>query len=318
MRFDSHWRRCARATVFLPVLAVLVSLGVTCDGNGLPGGSDLTITAVPSGCGVKVSDTRTLSWVIKFTASGGDPNAGYQWFFSDGSGASGQVVVHSFDTASAEAAASFNTEDHEPVDFDVTLTNGTDSITQSFGVPMRGETDGGPEPEGDECTVDDGRRHVANGTLICYNQNPPATGPHYSAAGVSPVSPGVYVEDIASTEQYVHNLEHGSVVLLYDCGGGDCSDDLITQLNDLFDALPESPRFNEKKLVISRYSGINSSCEGTSDFPSRGQFLMIAWGVQRYFESFDMDEMINFYRRHVDHGPEDAPIPAAIHDEGGG
>jgi len=179
-------------------------------------------------------------------------------------------------------------------------------VTQKFEIPMRGVLDGGPDPAGDTCIPDEGATHVPDGTPICYDSNPPASGPHNSSA-LGPVSPGFYDEALAA-EQWLHNLEHGAVVLLFDCGGT-CSDDLKTQLQALFDSVPEEPLFNQKKMVITRYPGVPSICGTASTFPASGPFLAIAWDVQRPFASLDTVGILDFYNRHVNHGTEAAPIP---------
>jgi hypothetical protein len=301
------------------LIVVTACSGLTCDMGGIVPDEGLTITATPTGCGVKVDSSKTISWSVTFAASAAaDSNVGYQWFFSDGTSASGQIVVHSFKTASQENAAAgdpfTSTGEHDPVNFDVTLTAGSETIINTYGIPMRGTPDGGPEPDGDVCVSDEGRRHVAVGTQLCYDNNPPASGPHYSAGGVAPVQPGFYDEAL-NVEQWVHNLEHGSIVLLYDCGG-DCSDETKAQLQDLFDSVPASPRFNEKKMVITLYPGVHDACDTTSDFPSSGSFLAISWDVHRFFDSLDTDGILDFYSRHVDHGPEDEPIASGIHNGG--
>jgi uncharacterized protein DUF3105 len=292
----------------LPCVLVFSTLPVCCDGlNPLPPGA-FEILATPTGCGVKVDSTKTVSWSVTFTASGVPADALVQWSFSDGTTGNGISIVKTFKTAAQEAAdVTGNTDEHDPISFDVNATVGTDIVTRSIEIPMRGTPDGGPEPGGDTCVADEGRTHVPNGTLICYNANPPASGAHYSGGGVAPIAAGFYDEAIPS-EVYVHNLEHGCVVLLYDCAGT-CSDELKAQLQALFDSLPESPRFNEKKMVICRYDGINASCPGTLTFPASGPFLAISWDVQHAYETLDTAAITDFYNRHVDQGPEDAPIP---------
>lgn len=297
-----------RYSIFGFVALACASSGAQC-GVLFPG--QLSIEAVPTGCGTKISDTKTISWLIKFTAAGVDAGEPVEWTFEDGTSGTGRTVVKAFDTVDKESGTGnvFQTDEHDPVTFAVTVTAGGQSVTQSFEIPMRGELDGGDDPFGDSCVADDGRTHVVTGTQLCYASNPPASGPHYSEGGVAPVAPGFYDEAVA-TERWVHNLEHGSIVLLYDCDGT-CSDDLKTQLQDFFDSLPASPRFNEKKMVITRYAGVHDACGNTSTFPASGPFLAIGWGVQRSFSTLDTDGIIAFYQRHVDHGPEDAPIPTS-------
>jgi hypothetical protein len=60
-----------------------------------------------------------------------------------------------------------------------------------------------------------GRGHFAQGeTYDNYNSNPPTSGPHTAA-----VDPGVYDTPVPK-ESAVHNMEHGQVVVWYNCSGG--------------------------------------------------------------------------------------------------
>ena len=75
--------------------------------------------------------------------------------------------------------------------------------------------------------------------MIEWSSNPPATGSHYwvwarwNRAYTDPVPRG----------HYVHNLEHGGVVLLYNCPDG-CADD-IAGLQAVLDALPAESEVRE-------------------------------------------------------------------------
>lgn len=57
---------------------------------------------------------------------------------------------------------------------------------------------------------DQGRQHVALGTLFQYNSNPPTSGPHFA----TPAEWGVYREEIPD-QVLIHNLEHGGVWISY-------------------------------------------------------------------------------------------------------
>ncbi|QDV90786.1 hypothetical protein RAS2_18690 [Phycisphaerae bacterium RAS2] len=149
-----------------------------------------------------------------------------------------------------------------------------------------------PDASGDRCVPNEGATHVPVGTVVTYRTNPPASGPHYSAAGVAPVPAGFY-EDALGPERWVHNLEHGYVVVLYDCSG-DCDSAFLDDLQALFDQTPPS-QFGNKKIVITRYPGLQIP------------IMAVAWDVQRDFASFDMDGLLAFYIRRVDGGPELVP-----------
>lgn len=58
-----------------------------------------------------------------------------------------------------------------------------------------------------------GREHVAEGTTVTYNSNPPTSGPHYPV----PAAVRFYDQELRD-EQLVHNLEHGQVWISYKPG----------------------------------------------------------------------------------------------------
>lgn len=62
--------------------------------------------------------------------------------------------------------------------------------------------------------ADQGREHVATGTKVDYNSNPPTSGPHYADW----VRSGIYTEP-KDDRNLVHSLEHGYVIMSYNCGG---------------------------------------------------------------------------------------------------
>lgn len=58
-----------------------------------------------------------------------------------------------------------------------------------------------------------GRDHVPSGTPVTYNSNPPTSGPHnekWERAGI--------YDQVLPDEKLVHSLEHGYVIISYNCG----------------------------------------------------------------------------------------------------
>lgn len=134
----------------------------------------------------------------------------------------------------------------------------------------------------------EGRRHVDEGSVVEYQADPPASGDHYpvwSRYGVfeEPVNPGYWV----------HNLEHGAIVLLYACTD-DCAR-LRADIGKVHASLPDGA-FGEVKLLATPY-------EGELDTP----FMLIAWNWQEPFDEFDAGRIESFYREFLDRGPERAP-----------
>lgn len=61
---------------------------------------------------------------------------------------------------------------------------------------------------------DEGAEHVSPPERVRYDTDPPTSGAHYSLGGVAPAATGVHVEPVQD-EAFVHNLEHGHVVVQY-------------------------------------------------------------------------------------------------------
>jgi hypothetical protein len=91
----------------------------------------------------------------------------------------------------------------------------------------------------------------------------------------------------------VHNLEHGGVVILYNCTG-DCTA-VEAALWELIDSAPPEDQFNEVKILTSPNSQIESPV------------VALAWATQLNLDSADQDILLDFYKRHVNQGPELAP-----------
>ena len=74
--------------------------------------------------------------------------------------------------------------------------------------------------------------HVAIGTHVEYDSNPPSSGPHYPVwAAFQTWSAPV------AREYYVHDLEHGAIVLLYKCDTGDGCPSITAGLKSVGDAV---------------------------------------------------------------------------------
>jgi hypothetical protein len=89
----------------------------------------------------------------------------------------------------------------------------------------------------------EGWTHVPEGSAISYRNNPPASGPHY------PV--WLRYQEYASPMErgyYVHNLEHGAIVMLY---RPDTPATLVTALQDAFRGLPDDPACGHPRALLT-------------------------------------------------------------------
>jgi hypothetical protein len=88
-----------------------------------------------------------------------------------------------------------------------------------------------------------GRQHSVNAPQS-YTYCPPASGNHYNRAGQGPIDPNHYgPDDFTEPAGWVHNLEHGGMVLLYRCQEGDpgCEEAAQDQIADIVANFPQSP-----------------------------------------------------------------------------
>jgi hypothetical protein len=90
---------------------------------------------------------------------------------------------------------------------------------------------------------DMGHLHAPIGEKVKYTWCPPASGRHYQLPA-GPIKGGLYgPNDATIPEGWVHNLEHGAIVLLYRCRSGDegCTDAGQAALKALLAKWPTSP-----------------------------------------------------------------------------
>jgi hypothetical protein len=133
----------------------------------------------------------------------------------------------------------------------------------------------------------EGQGHVQPGTAITWRSRPPSSGNHYerwSGYGVfeNGVDPG----------NWVHNLEHGAIVVLF--RPDLCDSTCVSQLRDIYNNAPRS-RFGNVKMVVTPYEDMDHT------------IATVAWGWVDEMASVDRERIFAFYREHVDKGPEQVP-----------
>jgi len=110
--------------------------------------------------------------------------------------------------------------------------------------------------------LDAGHQHVALGTQVQYDTNPPCAGDHWPVWAVW----GTHTQPVPP-EYFVHNLEHGGVVLLYNCPQG-CPD-IVLALQCFVQAQPADPICG---------SDVNNRYLITPDPDLNGTWAAAAWG----------------------------------------
>ena len=141
--------------------------------------------------------------------------------------------------------------------------------------------------------------HVAPGTAITYNHNPPTSGCHYSLAADSgapaPIAPGAYDRHI-DAQYWVHNLEHGYVAVLYNCPSG-CPTELA-QLVAWRKQLPADPQGATCQTPIGYAKVI--VLPWVMDKP----FAAVSWDWYQGYDKLDIAAVQRFYDNHNGHSPE--------------
>lgn len=122
----------------------------------------------------------------------------------------------------------------------------------------------------------DDQRHVEG--EVDYPVYPPVGGAHYRCWW----DWGVFAEEIPE-ERWVHNLEHGGVVFLYNCPDG-CSDE-VSQIVSAFEG--------RERLIVSPYSHME------------WRFAAVSWEYRTLMDCLDIDKLDSFYKKRMGHGPED-------------
>ena len=139
--------------------------------------------------------------------------------------------------------------------------------------------------------LDAGHNHVSIGTPVQYDTNPPCAGDHWPVWAVW----GTHTDPVPP-EYFVHNLEHGGVVLLYNCPQG-CPD-LVLALECLVQAQPVDP--------ICQGTGVDNRFLISPDPDLAGTWAAAAW---RYYISSsapcaDVGALSAFITAHYGNGRE--------------
>ncbi|MHB1845035.1 MAG: DUF3105 domain-containing protein [Deltaproteobacteria bacterium] len=138
-----------------------------------------------------------------------------------------------------------------------------------------------------------GAAHEPIGTVIQYDSNPPAGGDHYPVWAVW----GVH-SDAVPAEYFVHNEEHGGVVLLYHCDAG-CPD-VVSALTALAQSQPPDP------LCESQGTGVISRMLVLPDPSLDVPVAAAAWGwtYKEPAPCVDPGSLQAFIDAHYGNGPE--------------
>lgn len=138
---------------------------------------------------------------------------------------------------------------------------------------------------------DMGRGHLAVGDKVTYTYCAPASGSHYNKPGsAGPIPARVYPPDSSVLpEGWLHNLEHGGIVILYTGSGAGATPEGQAQLRALFDAFPPGPVCGTPKgqtaPIMARFDQMSTP------------FQAIVWGRVLPLDSLDQAKIIAFWEQ---------------------
>jgi Protein of unknown function (DUF3105) len=140
--------------------------------------------------------------------------------------------------------------------------------------------------------VIEGATHVPVCSYVDYHTLPPSSGDHY------PYWAAYMTYDSPVPEGYwVHNLEHGTIVLSYNCGEAGCADDLAAA-QQMMDQFPDD------SLCTGEGQGVRHRFVMTPDPRLDVRFAASAWGWTLRAGCFDRATFLAFANAHYGQGPE--------------
>jgi len=135
-----------------------------------------------------------------------------------------------------------------------------------------------------ESFCSEGQAHVPQDSEVEWMSDPPHSGPHYPTWELW----GEH-DSTVPRGNWVHNLEHGGIVLSYRC-----ADPCEAELEILRDVVEQRP---ELRILL------------TPDpfLPGAERFAAISWTWIHRFDTPDLAELLCFADQHENHAPEDVP-----------
>lgn len=128
---------------------------------------------------------------------------------------------------------------------------------------------------------------MLQGTLVNYAHNPPASGNHWPCW-----APYAVATTVLPPEAWVHNLEHGGVVLLYQCADATSCPDAGAALAKVDADAPDAPTGGHRVLV-------------TADPTLPTPFAAVAWDWALAANAVNEPDLLCFIAAHEGMGPED-------------
>lgn len=145
-------------------------------------------------------------------------------------------------------------------------------------------------------------QHVATCAPVQYTTNPPSGGDHW----------GIWAEykrfeSEVPREMYVHNLEHGAIVLAYRCASSGCA-----EVKAALDEVRAEAASDPKCLLVP--GGPEARLVMTPDSALDTPVAAAAWGATYTATCLDKASLARFVADHYGKGPEDTCSDAGAVD----
>ena len=146
----------------------------------------------------------------------------------------------------------------------------------------------GASPQPGYVQPDMGNTHVESGSQVRYTYCPPASGRHYIGAEIGPIPARPYGPgDGVIPQGWVHNLEHGGLVILYRDADADQA-----ALRAVYDSIPASP-------VCGFEPGGQAPGPLTARFEQMAwPYAALVWDRVLPMETLDQAAILDFYARY--------------------
>ncbi len=146
-------------------------------------------------------------------------------------------------------------------------------------------------------TQDMGKDHAVQGAAIRYDYCPPASGRHYNLGGGEAPLARHFLgpDDSVLPAQWIHNLEHGFVVLLY---RGDPGTEVLQQMRSIMDDAVVSEFSQAQCGPVNKVIGLRFD-----DLGPGVNFAAVAWDRVLLQEEFDREQLLAFANQWQD-GPQ--------------
>jgi len=149
--------------------------------------------------------------------------------------------------------------------------------------------------------------HVPVCTPVTYATNPPSGGDHWGVWAAFTT-----YEIPVPREMYVHDMEHGAVLLLHDCDGA-CPEELLSALAAARDEVTGDP------LCLQIPGGPTERVITTPDPLLDAPIAAAAWGATYTATCVDLPSLKAFAKAHYGHAPETICAQGKLYgaDDGG-